>query len=99
MRNSLRFVCAVIAIVFSASTADAQFGIGNYPDPSGGPLCPDIVNGWIANAQRVRQLGGCGLNLNDPSLSLDRRVQADLCLSMDEGTAANRTSELRHQAA
>ena len=67
----------------------------SIPDP---PLCPEVVNERLELAQRVRQLGGCGYDLSDPSWSLDRAVQTNSCLLVDDEIIKRRTEAMRYQA-
>jgi hypothetical protein len=94
MRNAVvSFVFAAASFLLSANHADAQWGVGDYPDPSGSLLCGDHVPYWIASAKRVRELG-CPL-LDGPMWSTDVRTQGDFCLSAGDDGIAARTASMK----
>jgi hypothetical protein len=83
----MRFVLVAGALLVSCNLASAADGI----------VCVGFANYAVRNAKEVRQMGGCGLNLNDVSLSTDRAAQMQWCSSVDEDTVNARFDELRDQ--
>lgn len=57
-------------------------------------VCAGFADKAVANAVLVQQLGGCGLNMNDESLSTNRSVQVRWCMSVLENTVKQRELEL-----
>jgi hypothetical protein len=57
-------------------------------------VCAGFADKAVANAVLVQQLGGCGLNMNDESLSTNRSVQVRWCMSVLENTVRQRELEL-----
>jgi hypothetical protein len=87
--------CTAIAswmLVLMFAVAGAQ----SIPDPR---LCPEIIDEWLAHAQELRQLGGCGLATDNPYLSTDRAVQTKLCVLKDDKATEARTENIRETVA
>jgi hypothetical protein len=89
MNNTvIRCIFAIVLLglpVRTASAADAQ-------------TCRDFAAFASKNAQEVRALGGCGLNLADESLSTSSSAQMRWCLGVqDTQTITTRVSELVDQ--
>jgi hypothetical protein len=84
-----RFVLAALALFLPDSPVLAQSA----------SLCDSFVKYAVANAQRVRDLGGCGLNTNDVSLSTDTKAQWNWCWPLRDETKLQRMKELAAQTA
>jgi hypothetical protein len=93
MRKAVaRFVFAAVAILLSAHHAGAQFGFGDYPDPTGSPLCSDYVTYWVAAAKAAKDKR---CSPGGPEWSTDVKVQADFCFSSSDSEKAARTSDMK----
>ena len=92
-KTSVRSTIAVAALALSIGCANAQWGIGGYPDIPDSPLCSDYIRAWIAMAKdaEARECSPGG-----PVWSTVVKEQADFCLSA--GTDANnaRTEAMRY---
>jgi hypothetical protein len=93
MRNAVvRCVFATVAFLLSINHAGAQFGFGDYPDPTGSPLCSDYVTYWIA-AAKAAQDDRC--SPGGPAWSTDVKAQANFCFSSSDSEKAARTSTMK----
>jgi hypothetical protein len=93
MRNAVvRSVFAAVAFLLSANHAGAQFGFGDYPDPTGSPLCSDYVTYWVAAAKAAKDKR---CSPGGPEWSTDVKVQADFCFSSSDSEKAARTNDMK----
>jgi hypothetical protein len=93
MRNAVvRFVFVALAFLLPVNHAGAQFGFGDYPDPTGSPLCSDYVTYWIAAAKEAKDKR---CSPGGPAWSTDVKAQADFCFSSSDAEKAARTNELK----
>ena len=93
MRKAVaRSVFAAMAFLLSAHHAGAQFGFGDYPDPTGSPLCSDYVTYWVAAAKSAKDKR---CSPGGPQWSTDVKVQADFCFSSTDAEKAARTNEMK----
>jgi hypothetical protein len=80
----IRFALVAGTLLLSGNSANAIF-------------CDAFATFAVENAQKVRQLGGCGLNLKDVSLSTNRAEQIRWCVDVRAETRDIRVSELQEQ--
>jgi hypothetical protein len=93
MRNAVvRSVFAAVTFLLSVNHAGAQFGFGDYPDPTGSPLCSDYVTYWVA-AAKTAQDKRC--SPGGPEWSTDVKAQADFCFSSSDAEKAARTNDMK----
>jgi hypothetical protein len=97
MRNVfMHFVFAAVAIALSAGHAQAQWGYGDYPDPTGTGLCSADVTFWVAAAKEARDRGCAGAG---PEWSTDAKTQGSFCLSASDSDRVARTNTMKRYLA
>ncbi|MFT3987319.1 hypothetical protein [Aestuariivirga sp.] len=89
MRTLLPLTWLALSLVLAwPAAASAQ----PIPDP---PLCPEVVDEWLAHAQEIQKLGGCGLEPGNSYLSTDRALLNGICLNGGDDATASRTGAIR----
>ncbi len=85
------FRCLGFGLWILALWSSTAFSQG-IPNPR---LCPEVVGEWLAHAQELRQLGGCGLEAGNSFVSLDRKVQTEICLAGSDDATESRSTDIR----